>query len=128
MRKLRKQDKWILAGLLFGFFMFCAGLAFVSTKVIAQVRNTNPCRLHQAFNDHLVMSYSETPIVYGTVPDGRIIEVYANIVTGTWTLLISYPDGTLTCGLASGLYFSIGEYDWPKTIIEPLPKASGNEI
>ena len=46
--------------------------------------------------------YSEQPISAGLGTGGRLIEVFATADGGTWTMVMSTPDG-VTCVIAAGL-------------------------
>lgn len=49
----------------------------------------------------LMERYGEYPRVMGVSGDGSLLEVYASADTGTWTVLMSRPNGT-ACMLAAG--------------------------
>ena len=40
----------------------------------------------------------------GMAPQGRVVEVFASLETGTWTITITMPNG-ITCLMASGQSF-----------------------
>ena len=52
----------------------------------------------------LVNNYGEEPRQILVMPDGRIIETWANEETGTWSLFITLPHG-LSCPIGSGIGF-----------------------
>jgi hypothetical protein len=58
---------------------------------------------------HLAHKYSEAPIAVGLAENGGVIEVLTSNEGGTWTIIITMPDGT-SCMVAAG-------EDW-----EQLPK------
>ena len=58
---------------------------------------------------HLANKYSEAPVAVGMAENGGVIEVLTSTEGGTWTIIITMPDGT-SCMVAAG-------EDW-----EQLPK------
>lgn len=53
----------------------------------------------------LVEKYGEARQSFGLSSDGRLIIVWANPATGTWTITASTPDG-VTCLVADGQSFT----------------------
>ena len=45
--------------------------------------------------------YGKRPQSTGLMPNGHMLETFAHSQTGTWTILITTPDGT-SCMIASG--------------------------
>ncbi|SLN31697.1 hypothetical protein [Oceanibacterium hippocampi] len=45
--------------------------------------------------------WRETPLFAGIGGQGRVVALYGNVRTGSWTLVMEGPDGTF-CGLAAG--------------------------
>ncbi len=66
------------------------------------------CGSHKTVADTLKKRYAETPVSMGVTVGGAVVEIYAS-PEGTWTLLITQPNG-VTCLIAAGK-------DW-----ENLPK------
>jgi hypothetical protein len=46
-------------------------------------------------------SFGETRKSIGISPDKRVVEIYASLTTGTWTLVVTQP-GELSCLMRSG--------------------------
>ncbi len=46
--------------------------------------------------------YGETRQSIGITPGAQVVEVFASIETGTWTVIITMPNGGPTCFLVSG--------------------------
>lgn len=65
---------------------------------------TDLCASHSAFVQSLADSYGEARHMFGVVNETQVIEVFANGRTGTWTLLVTGPDGT-SCMASSGTDF-----------------------
>lgn len=75
------------------------GLFAATPFAEAQGRQTCAARDHVV--SRLAERYGETRQSMGLNQDQGLIEVYASDDTGSWTILLTRPDGT-TCLLASG--------------------------
>ncbi len=60
-----------------------------------------PCAPRDIVVERLKSGYGESPAGLGIQSSGQLIEVWAAPGTGTWTVLMSRPDGN-TCVVASG--------------------------
>lgn len=58
------------------------------------------CGNHKLVTDNLRQEYAETPVSMGVTAGGAVVEVYASS-QGTWTLLITQPNG-MSCLIAAG--------------------------
>lgn len=99
--------------------MLALSLGFAGVVLAAQAAfgQTAPCGLRDAVMQLLAERYQETRRMMGLAPDA-VMEVYASAETGTWTLAITRPDGTM-CLVASGQGF--------ETLAEDL-RARGTRI
>jgi hypothetical protein len=59
------------------------------------------CWPREALLGHLADTYGETLRGMGLTAADQVLEVYAAEVTGTWTIVVTRPDG-LACMVASG--------------------------
>jgi hypothetical protein len=59
------------------------------------------CAPHSIFVDTLATTYGENRRMFGVVNDQQVVSLFANDQTGTWTLLVTGPDGT-SCMASSG--------------------------
>ena len=59
------------------------------------------CAPHDVVAAALKDRFGEAVQVQGLSADGRLVEVWANPVTGTWTATMTSPDGT-TCMSVAG--------------------------
>ncbi len=59
------------------------------------------CNEHGTVLGQFKTSYEEVPIAAGLTQDGRLLEVLSSGDTGTWTILLSKPDG-VTCVIMAG--------------------------
>ena len=67
------------------------------------------CEARSAAVKYLADKYGETPVGQGlTNPNSLLVELFASKNGETWTLLVSYPNGT-SCVIAAGK-------DWRKTM------------
>lgn len=71
------------------------GMAF---SAAAQGQN---CGQRQAVIERLADGYGESRQSIGMAPEGRVVEVFASLETGTWTITVTMPNG-MTCLVASG--------------------------
>ena len=60
-----------------------------------------PCAPREIVVERLKSGYGESPAGLGIQSSGQLIEIWAAPGTGTWTVLMSRPDGN-TCVVASG--------------------------
>ncbi len=81
------------------------------TGAFAQNQN---CGNRELVVDRLTTKYGESRQSIGIAPQGRVVEVFASIETGTWTITITMPNG-ITCLVASGQSF--------ETLDEPVAPA-----
>ena len=82
---------------------FLLALLFAATQAGA----SGNCALHDRITTSLVDKYSEQVVSRGiTRSAGRvsIFEFWANVQTGTWTIVQVYPDG-MACQRAAGEMF-----------------------
>ncbi|TVQ34274.1 MAG: hypothetical protein EA356_10820 [Geminicoccaceae bacterium] len=79
-------------------------LALMAPGAAAQMVTTTLCHDHQALVQALADRYREVPVSIGLQNDGQLIEVFASGDTGTWTILLTRPDG-VSCILAAGKHF-----------------------
>ena len=80
----------------FGFAVFLAGAA------AAQSRPN--CAPRQIVLDRLEQKYGETRQSIGLGSQGSVMEVFASVETGTWTITVTTPNG-LTCMIGAGEAF-----------------------
>jgi hypothetical protein len=90
-------------------------MVLAASQVSAQV-NRN-CAPRQTVLESLANKYGETRQSIGLGANNAVVEMFASIVTGTWTITVTTPEG-LTCLVASGQSF--------ETLAEALP-AQGND-
>jgi hypothetical protein len=78
----------------------------MTSTVAAQGQN---CGARTAVIERLAERYGESRQSIGMAPQGRVVEVFASLETGTWTITVTMPDG-MTCLVASGQSFeNLGE-------------------
>ncbi len=76
------------------------GSAFLlaATQAEAQGRNCGP---HGAVTAHLAEKFNESRTMMGLAANQMVIEVFVNAESGSWTIIVTRPDG-VTCLVASG--------------------------
>jgi hypothetical protein len=71
--------------------------------------------------EQLEKTFQEVPITRGLQGNNALYETWANTNKGTWTILLSRPDGT-ACVMATGNHILINEdYEGEQEIIESDP-------
>ncbi len=110
------QLTWIVAPVL-------AAAAFLSapdTTAWAQSQTpaqTQRCDQRARVIGHLAQKYQEAPVAIGVTASGGMVEVLTSGDGGTWTIILSDPNGT-SCLVAAGegwraLRFDRSAYDPP---------------
>ncbi len=67
----------------------------------AAAQTSGSCALRQHVVARLASAYGETRQSIGLGADNQVVEVFASLETGTWTITVTTPSG-LTCLVASG--------------------------
>ncbi len=62
---------------------------------------------------HLAKKYGEAPVAIGVTNKGGLVEVLTTIDGGTWTIIVSMPNGT-SCLVAAGEGWRTKTYDKSK--------------
>jgi hypothetical protein len=81
----------------------------------AQSAHAQSCAEHAAVQELLADRYGESRQSIGMGSDNSVVEIYASLDTGTWTITVTRPGGP-TCLVASGFGF--------EHLNEALPAAS----
>jgi hypothetical protein len=79
------------------------GLALVSPVTAVAQEN---CDSHARVLIHLAEHYGEVRQVAALGAGNTLVETWANLTTGTWTITVT-PPGALTCIVASGGDFTL---------------------
>jgi hypothetical protein len=105
--------RWALALIFVSAFALTAA---AGSEAVA-TNNDHSCSTRANVLSHLATKYSEAPVAVGLAENGGVIEVLTSTEGGTWTIIVTMPDGT-SCMVAAG-------QDW-----EQLPKiaAKGSGI
>lgn len=83
---------------LFAFSLALAGAVIAGQSARAQGAN---CADRAVVVDRLTDRYGETRQSVGLGQNNAIVEVFASDTTGTWTIIVTLPNGT-ACLVASG--------------------------
>ena len=73
------------------------------TPAVAQAQNNN-CGPRERVLTTLAEKYHETRRSIGLATQGRVMEVFASDESGSWTIIVTMPNG-VTCLVASGQAF-----------------------
>ncbi len=74
-----------------------AGLAASGAPAVAALE----CSEHKTVLGQFASTYKEAPVAGGLTRDGRLLQVLSSGDTGTWTIVLSKPDGE-TCVIMAG--------------------------
>jgi len=85
--------------------------ALAAAPATAQSRN---CADHPRVVERLASGYGESRQSIGIGSDNTVVEVFASLDTGTWTITVTQPGG-LTCLVASGAAFQALAEGLPNT-------------
>ena len=80
------------------FMTLTACAILLATSATAQSRN---CADHARVVERLATGYGESRQSIGVGADNTVVEVFASLETGTWTITVTQPGGP-TCLVASG--------------------------
>jgi len=78
-----------------------AALAVAALPAVAQTRN---CAERQHVVERLAGTYGESRQSIGLAANNQVMEVFANLESGSWTVTVTLPSG-VTCLVASGMAF-----------------------
>lgn len=81
--------------------LIAALAASIAMPAFGQSQN---CAARFLVEDRLGGGYGESVQSLGVTDNGAVIEMWANVDTGTWTAVVNLPDGT-ACVVASGVGF-----------------------
>lgn len=70
----------------------------------AFAQQNNNCAARERVVERLASTYGESRQSIGLAPNNSVVEVFASLETGTWTITVTNPSG-LTCLVASGQAF-----------------------
>ncbi len=79
------------------------GALLVATQFAFAQQNSN-CAMRDIVVERLASAYGESRQSIGLAPNNSVVEVFASLETGTWTITVTTPSG-LTCLVASGQAF-----------------------
>jgi hypothetical protein len=76
-------------------------LAAALLSPLAAAAQGQNCGQRDSVIERLVSKYGESRQSIGVAPQGRVVEVFASLETGTWTITVTMPNGMM-CLVASG--------------------------
>ncbi len=81
------------------------GAMLLATQhAFAQQQPNRNCAARDQVVERLSSAYGESRQSIGLAPNNSVVEVFASLETGTWTITVTTPNGT-TCLVASGQAF-----------------------
>lgn len=95
------------------FFTAAFALGFVALSSPGLAQNAQKCGPRDDMLSTLASTYGETRQSIGLGSNNTVIEVFASTETGSWSIIITTPNG-LSCLVASGQAF--------ETLAEALPR------
>ncbi len=93
-------------------FLMSFGIGAMMLAANNSSAQTRSCAPHEAVVERLAVRYGESRQSIGLGADNSVIEVFASMDTGTWTITMTQPGGP-TCLVAAGQAF--------QQLSEPLP-------
>jgi len=84
-------------------FATLTAAALIAVPFASHAQGQN-CGNRELVVERLTTKYGESRQSIGMAPKGRVVEVYASMETGTWTITVTMPNG-ITCLVASGQSF-----------------------
>lgn len=82
-------------------------LSAALTIMTATAASAEPnCGPRAAVVTHLSENFGESRQSIGMGQDGRVVELFASLETGSWTITVTLPNGT-TCLVAAGEAFEL---------------------
>lgn len=76
-------------------------LMFTATTAVAQSQN---CAKREMVLQRLNENFGESRQSIGIASQGQVVEVFASLESGSWTITVTLPNG-ITCLVASGRAF-----------------------
>ena len=85
----------------FLFLRLAITFGLLQATPIAEAQGAPACAQRAEVVQRLEQRYGETPHSAGVQHNNAVVELFASDTTGTWTILMTSPDG-LSCLLAAG--------------------------
>lgn len=83
-------------------FLFALSLGLAALILAPRPAAAGPqCAAHDVVAQHLSDEFAETSRSIGLSTNNTVMELFASDQTGTWTLIVTLPNG-LTCLMAAG--------------------------
>ncbi len=80
----------------------CMAVAlFVATASLPATAQQHRCTKRPDIVRHLANKFAEAPVAIGLAGSGGIIEVLTSEESGSWTIIVTMPDGN-SCVIAAG--------------------------
>jgi hypothetical protein len=94
--------------------MFALSFGFAALIAATDIAHAQSnCAPREVVVERLASGYGETRQSIGLAANNAVLEVFASLETGTWTIVVTTPGGP-TCLVASGAAFENLAEDLPK--------------
>lgn len=80
------------------------GAILVSTQSMQAQAESGSCAPHESVVEQLAQKYGETRQSFGLAQNAQVVELFASLETGSWTIIITRPTG-ISCMVAAGQNF-----------------------
>jgi hypothetical protein len=80
--------------------LFTAAIAIVAASSPA-ASETEGCSARAEIVNYLSSEIQEAPVAIGMTNDGRLLEILSSRAGGSWTMLVTLPNG-ISCPVAAG--------------------------
>lgn len=98
----------------FLFLRLAIGFGLLQATPIAEAQGGSPaCAQRDQVVARLEQRFGETPHSQGVQQNDALVELFASDTTGTWTILMTSPNG-LSCLLAAGRLWKTGPAPVPE--------------
>lgn len=93
-------------------------LAAVAALIPVGAMAQQNCAPRDAVVERLNERYSETRQSIGLGANNAVVETWASLESGSWTITVTMPNG-MTCLVASGQGFELVDEDLPASLGDP---------
>ena len=112
-----KKMNWIVAPALAAAAILGVPDITAQAQTLSQVQpQTQQCDQRARVIGHLAQKYKEAPVAVGVTSNGGMVEVLTTGDGGTWTIILSNPNGT-SCLVAAGEGWRALQFD--RTVYDP---------
>lgn len=104
-----------MSGKILALSLGVAAILLSAGAMKAQSQGEN-CAPHESVVAQLAEKYGETRQSMGLIQDNQVVEVFASLVTGSWTIIVTRPTG-IACLVAAGESFELVKDGFDPTLL-----------